>query len=164
MDKSEQKNEPVIKLNGITASESFLQDLCGNTFLSLWSYPRVYRDQGKQAQGDGKELCDLLVVFGDHIIIFSDKNCNFPIEKGEDVAWKRWFKRAIENSAKQAWGAERWIRDFPERVYLDKSCTKPLPIDLIITEKTKFHLIVVAHGVSSHVERILGERCSENCK
>ena len=99
-------NDPVIKSESVTASESFLRGLCENTFLSLWSYPSVYRDQGKKGGGDGKELCDLLVVFGDHVLIFSDKNCEFPKDKDEAVAWNRWFKRAVESSARQVWGAE----------------------------------------------------------
>jgi hypothetical protein len=34
------------------------------TFLNLWSYPNVFKVQNK-----GKELCDLFVVFNNHIII-----------------------------------------------------------------------------------------------
>lgn len=152
-----QKQEPVIKSESSNASESFLRRLCENNFLSLWSYPRVFRDQGKTNSGDGKELCDLLVVCGEDIIIFSDKYCKFQTDKDVQVAWNRWFNKTVANSAKQAWGAERWIRSYPERVFLDSKCTKPLPIDIEITSKTKFHLIVVAHGVSEHVERIMGE-------
>lgn len=38
----------------------------------------VYTDEGKKtASGDGKELCDLLVVFENHVIIFSDKDISF---------------------------------------------------------------------------------------
>ena len=158
MNADEQKqNEPIIKSEGTNPAESFLSGLCEDTFLSLWSYPRVFRDQGKKGAGDGKELCDLLVVFGDDIIIFSDKYCEYQADKEEAVAWGRWFKSAVANSAKQAWGAERWLRSFPERVFLDSKCTKSLPIDIKITDKTRFHLVVVAHGVSKHIEKIMND-------
>jgi len=152
-----EKQEPIIKSESTNASESFLLGLCENNFLSLWSYPRVFRDQGKAVDGDGKELCDLLIVCGDDIIIFSDKYCKFQDGKEQQVAWNRWFKKTVANSAKQAWGAERWIRSYPERVFLDSKCTKPIPIGLYVTNKTRFHLVVVAHGISRHVEENLGE-------
>jgi len=63
---------------GVTSSERHLTHLAKYSFLSLWSYPNVYRVQGRTVtQKEGKELCDLLVVFQDHIIIFSDKDCAF---------------------------------------------------------------------------------------
>ncbi len=63
---------------GITPSERYLKYLCDRSFLSLWSYPGVYRDQGvTSVRRIGKELCDMLVVFENHIIIFSDKYCEF---------------------------------------------------------------------------------------
>lgn len=58
------------KARGLTASEKVLADLCGKSFLSLWSYPNLYRKSGK-------ELTDLLVVFGDDVIPFADKSCAF---------------------------------------------------------------------------------------
>jgi hypothetical protein len=134
------KTEPVIKSEATNSAESFLLELCENTFLSLWSYPRVFRDQGKKGMGDGKELCDLLVISGEDIIIFSDKYCEFQSDKDESIAWNRWFKNAVANSAKQVWGAERWLRAFPNRVFLNSKCTKPLPLDIKITNKTRFHL------------------------
>jgi hypothetical protein len=63
-------------------------------------------------RGVGKELCDLLVVFEDTIIIFSDKDCVFPNTGDLNIDWPRWFKHAVLKSAKQVWGAERWIRSF----------------------------------------------------
>ena len=151
MDSTNQEQpEPVIKLKGTNSAESFLSELCEDTFLSLWSYPRVFKEQGK-------ELCDLLVVCGDDILIFSDKYCKFQADKDELVAWNRWFNKTVASSAKQAWGAERWLRLFPNRVFLDSKCTKSLPLEIKITEKTKIHLIVVAHGISKHIERIMND-------
>lgn len=58
----------VPRADGVTESERYLKTLCDRTFLSLWSYPGVYRDQGRPGKGDGKEVCDLLVVFENHVI------------------------------------------------------------------------------------------------
>jgi hypothetical protein len=59
------------KSEGLTESERYLANLCEKSFLSLWSYPNVFRDQGRnEGKGDGKELCDLLVVFDRDVIIF----------------------------------------------------------------------------------------------
>ena len=55
------------KARGLTASEQLLAELCEKSFLSVWSYPNLCRKQGK-------ELTDLLVVFGDDVILFSDKS------------------------------------------------------------------------------------------
>ncbi|ECY1325769.1 TPA: hypothetical protein MZP54_004707, partial [Salmonella enterica] len=68
----------IVKQDGFNESEKYLADLCSKTFLSLWSYPNVYTDEGKKSDNsDGKELCDLLVVFNQHVIIFSDKDIGF---------------------------------------------------------------------------------------
>src|SRR5262249_4325344 len=108
----------IVKQSGVTSSERYLSKLCAKSFLSLWSYPGVYRDQGKAGQGDGKEICDVLVVFRDDIIIFSDKDCQFPDSGRLDIDSSRWFRRAVQKSAEQVWGAERWIKDYPNRVFV----------------------------------------------
>src|SRR5215208_590824 len=79
---------------GVTSAERYLAWLCERTFLSLWSYPGIFRDQGRRGStGDGKEICDLLVVFEDHVITFSDKDCSFPNSGDLDRDWSRWFRR-----------------------------------------------------------------------
>lgn len=136
------------KSGGTTPTERHLAKLCERTFLRLWSYPNLYRDQG-----GGKELCDLLVVSGDHIIIFSDKSCVFP-NTGDIVRdWQRWFRRSIWGAAKQIYGAERWIRNHPDRIFLDPKCENRLPIELPPPATARFHRVVVARGA--------GKRCSE---
>jgi hypothetical protein len=76
------------KGEGVTAAERYPKRLCDRSFLSLWSYPGLFRDQ-KGPGGQGKELCDLLVVFEDDIILFSDKDCKFPCTGDTDVDWRR---------------------------------------------------------------------------
>ena len=147
---------PIIKKQGTTPTEKFLKHLCEKTFLSLWSYPNIYRNKKQNASGDGKEICDLLVVFGNHIIIFSDKHCKFPKSGNIEVDWQRWFRRAVVKSANQVWGAERWIKQFPNRIFLDNSCSKKIPINIPDIKEAKFHLIVVAHGVSKIIKKAMG--------
>ena len=45
---------PLFKSTGTTPSEQYLAHLCQQTFLSLWSYPNIFRDQGQhRGKGDG---------------------------------------------------------------------------------------------------------------
>ncbi len=149
-------NNPIQRGEGVTPSEKYLKRLCDHSFLSLWSYPGIYRAQGGPRVGIGKEVCDLLVVFGNHIIIFSDKYYKFPDTGDLQVDWNRWFRGAVEGAAKQIYGAERWILDFPERLFLDRTCTQPFPINLPNRNTAKVHRIVVAHGASQRCKLQLG--------
>jgi hypothetical protein len=115
---------------GSTESERYLVRFAKKAFLSLWSFPNDYTDEGKRGKGNGKELCDLLVVFGNDIILFSDKACKFTLHDDINIAWSRWYKRAVEKSAKQLSGVESSINRFPDRVFLDPSCKSTLPIQL----------------------------------
>ena len=143
----EQYRPPVIKAEGVTASERYLAKLADKSFLNLWSYPSLFRDQQQSGSGDGKELCDLLVVCDRQIIIFSEKTIAWP--NGElDVAWNRWAKRAVRDAAKQAKGAERWITKYPDRIFLDRGCKTPFPIDFPSPEDRIIHRVVVAKGAA----------------
>lgn len=135
-------------------SEKVLRELCDGSFLTLWSFPNPYSDDGLKKRGEGKELCDLLVVFGDDVIIFSDKSCAMSGEASEPttlVQWNRWYRKAITKSVDQIFGAERWLRSFPERIFADSTCTQPLNVGLPPPERARYHRIVVALGA--------GERC-----
>jgi len=146
------------KSQGATPSEKYLAKLGERTFLELWSYPNPYRDQGI-APGNplGKELCDLLVVCGRDVVIFSDKSCAFPNSGDLARDWRRWFRRAVEKSVDQILGAERWIRQHPDRVFLDQRCTQRLPLPLAGTHDPRIHRVVVALGAKERCrEEILG--------
>jgi len=84
----EQFRPPIVKAEGVTKSERYLAKLANKSFLNLWSYPSPFRDQKQGGKGDGKELCDLLVVCGRYIIIFSEKTIKWT---GGDLstAWCR---------------------------------------------------------------------------
>lgn len=135
---------------GATESERYLGRLVQRAFLSLWSYSNIYTDEGRNGCGSGKELCDLLVVFGNDVLLFSDKHCKFVPHADVNVAWSRWYKRAIEKSAKQLAGAEAWLKRFPDRLFLDSSCTTKLPIKLPDPANRRIHLIAVTRGAADH--------------
>ncbi len=88
--------------HGQTPSERLVTRLCQQSFLKLWTHPNP---KGKH----GKELCDCLVVCGSHIVVISVKDSKYRATVDE-TGWKRWAKTAIEKSASQITGAERWLR------------------------------------------------------
>ena len=148
---------PIVRSEGVNASERYLKKLCDRSFLSLWSYSSVFRDQGRPGQkGDGKEICDLLVVFGNHVLIFSDKYCELKNTGNLQTDWSRWYRGAVLGGAKQIWGAERWIKKYPDRIFLDNNCTQPFPIRLPDPATAQYHRIIVAHGASEHCKQELG--------
>ncbi|MDB5137147.1 MAG: hypothetical protein JWP37_3750 [Mucilaginibacter sp.] len=127
--------------SGLNDSERYLAKLCRGTFLSLWSFSNLFRQPGH-------ELCDLLVACGDDIVIFSDKFCQYPDTGNTTLDWSRWFRSAVSKSATQLWGAEKWLRRDASRVFTDSACKIPLRVPIEITENTRFHLVLVAHGSS----------------
>jgi hypothetical protein len=142
---------------GTTPSEQYLARLAERTFLSLWSYPSVYRDQRwSRGAGDGKEVCDLLVVFENHVIIFSDKHVEYKVHADPKVAWRRWFRAAVQESAQQIVGAERWIRSHSDRLFVDASCKQRFPVPLPKPDLLHFHRLIVTHGASEACRRALG--------
>ncbi|MGI0135263.1 MAG: hypothetical protein ACREBW_09940 [Candidatus Micrarchaeaceae archaeon] len=146
----------IVRSTGATPPERYLAKLAERSFLNLWSYPNTFIDKRVRGKGDGKELCDLLVICGDHILIFSDKTVAWP--SGEtQLAWKRWYKRAILKSVDQIRGAERWITQFPERIFLDRQCANPLPLKLPPPDRRKVHGIIVALGANDACKKYFGE-------
>ena len=136
---------------GTTPTERHLARLCERTFLRLWSYPNLYRDQG-----GGKELCDILIAFDRDIIVFSDKSCAYP-DTGDPVRdWARWFKRSIRASARQVYGAERWIRHHPGRIFLDPACERRLQLRLPSSDEIRIHRVVVARGAGARCSAFFG--------
>lgn len=145
-------------MSGFTEEEKFLNTLAKDSFLSLWSWPNLFRDQGEVKNGgDGKEICDLIVVFGNDVLLFSDKKIVFNNQKDVDIAWTRWARKAISESLKQVNGARRWIKRFPNRIFTDNKCTQKIPIEFPIGSNVRFHNIVVCHGIEDALERNLGK-------
>src|ERR1700751_5312546 len=138
------------KSPGLTESERLLADLCQYTFLSLWSYPNLFR-------APGQELCDVLVVFDDHLIIFSDKSCKFPDTGDPGLDCMRWYDRAIDRSARQVFGAERWIKAHPDRIFLDAACAKRFPLKLPDLANMQVHRVVAALNAGERFKAYFGK-------
>ena len=146
-----------MKSSGTTPSERYLAKLCERTFLSLWAYPNVYRNQGtNNGNGHGKEICDLLVVFGDDVIIFSDKSCSFKETGTIATDWSRWYRRAIADAEITVHGAARWIENHPDRVFLDRACKRLLPVPLPPKGLCRMHRVVIALGSREACRRHFG--------
>jgi hypothetical protein len=126
------------RASGGTPSEKLLAELADHTFLDLWSWPNVYKEPGK-------ELCDLLVVCGDDVVLFSDKSVDWPSGTTE-VAWPRWYRRAIGKSVDQIRGAARWMRNNPSEIYADAKCQQRVPIDLPASPRRRVHGLCIALG------------------
>ena len=76
------------KSQGLKISEQVLAELCKRSFLRLWTYPNL-------SKKPGKELTDLLVVFRDDVLIFSDKSCAFPDTGDAMLDWQRGGGRSV---------------------------------------------------------------------
>ncbi|ALV26468.1 hypothetical protein [Pannonibacter phragmitetus] len=137
------------KSEGLTKSEEILSSICERSFLSLWTYPNLFRKAGK-------ELADLIVVFGDDILIFSDKSIVYPHTDNPKLNWSRWFRAAIKESAEQVWKAEHCIRKNPIQVFLDGKATEPLPLKLPSASDMRFHGICVVSGASERCHELTG--------
>jgi hypothetical protein len=149
--------EKAASSEGLTASERALGRLAKKAFLTLWSYPNLYTDEGRvNGKGDGKEFCDLLVVFGSNVLLFSDKHCKFQAQTPIEVSWPRWYKRAIEKSVRQLAGAEKFAKAFPQRIFLDRGCKTRLPIALPDPDKAKYFLIAVTRGCHVAARKFFG--------
>ena len=128
-------------------SEKFVHLLSTKTCLSLWCYANP---QGKER---GKELCDVLVVCEPDILIISVKEA-IPTESGSDeVDWKRWRKKAIDESVKQIYGAERFLRRSTDVIKRDGTKGLPLPSDA----SRRIHRIAVAFGSAGRFPILFGD-------
>jgi hypothetical protein len=96
------------------------------------------------------------VVFENHVFIFSDKQCKFPNSGDIRTDWSRWYKRAVRDSANQIYGAERWIFNFPDRIYIDSQCSQRFPFQIPPKQDAIIHRIVVSHGASESCIKQLG--------
>ena len=132
------------KQAGFTPTERLLSRLCENTFLDLFSYLNPARE-------DGKELCDLIAVFDDHVFIFFDRESRKMDNVAKDISvrWKRWEKEVIEKQIKALAGAEKYIRT-GKPIFLDPRCETTLPVTM--PRNSVVHKFIVAHGAAEACE------------
>jgi len=144
---------PIIRGEGLTPSEKRLVQFADRTFLRLWSYPNTFNDRTKTACGGGQEIADLLAVFENHVVLFSDKAISWQDNKPIELAWSRWYRRAIDGAVLQLNGAERWLDLHPDRVFTDKHCTQKLPVPLPGKADRITHLVAVVSGAEAAARR-----------
>jgi len=120
----------------MTRSEELVYKICRRSFLSLWSYANP---RGKNS---GKELCDVLVVCDPDLVIFSVKEIALTEVGDLNTNWKRWRKRAIDESAKQIYGAERWLKSAKHVIKSDGTIGLPLPAEKL----RRLHRVAVSLG------------------
>jgi SEC-C motif len=128
--------------SGVNESEEFLAALCQKSFLRLWSYANPFKD-------DGKEFCDIIAVFDNHVFIFFDRRKHLrAIDPNEDptVSWERWRRATIDRQIKTALGAEKYLRS-GRPIFLDAKKTRPLPVKIDL-HSANVHKIIVAHGAA----------------
>lgn len=130
---------------GINASERFVAVYCGRTFLSLWGMANPI---GKDA---GKELCDYLVVCDPDIIILSVKDVQLPSNPNRTIADK-WYRKAIEASVKQVYGAERFLTGV-SNVHDRSGRTLLLPP----TDRRQIHRLCIAFGSQGRIGLRMGD-------
>lgn len=144
----------VNKSKGLTPTESLLAKLCDRTFLKLWSYPNPYR-------ADGKELCDLLAVFEDHVFLFFDRESRKFDRPSEDIllTWDRWEREAVQRQIATAKKAKRYLSQHPNQIYLDAKHTTQFPVKLP-PNGGQIHKIIVAHGAKEACKQFSDENVS----
>lgn len=148
---------PIIRGEGLTQSEQQLARFADRAFLRLWSYPNTFNDRTKTACGGGQEIADLLAVFENDVVLFSDKAISWQEDKPIELAWSRWYRRAIDDAVAQLKGAERWLDLHPDRVFTDKHCTQPLPVPLPGKADRVTHLVAVVSGAEAACSRYFSD-------
>lgn len=129
---------------GLTESEKFVTGISEKAFLKLWTHPNPI---GKKE----KELCDCLIVCGNHVIIVSVKDIKYK-NTGDITGWNRWVKSAIDKSASQIWGAERWISSAKQFTRHDGR-----EVDLPPKENRIIHRISVSLGAKRQIATKSGD-------
>jgi hypothetical protein len=132
---------------GQTPTEQYLSQLCDRTFLGLWSYANPFK-------ADGKELCDLIAIFENHVFLFFDRESRKFDRADADVGltWERWKKEAVTKQIQTAAGAKRYVLNNRDKIFLDANRTVRLPIEVPAGELC-IHKIVVAHGAMEACEQ-----------
>lgn len=133
----------------INESEARLGQLVRRTFLSMWCYQNPYYKVGK-------ELCDVLIVFGNDVIIMSDKRNDYGNHSDPLVNWKRWYKKAVDGSVIQLKGALRHLKANPQKIFCNALASSPFPLELPPINQMRIHLIAVANGSEIACEQAHG--------
>lgn len=120
-----------------SSSEAYLHSLADRSFLKLWALPNTY-------YAPNKELTDLVIPFGDDVVIISDKAIRFNWETRLDLAWSRWYRAAVDDSVRQLRTARNRLATRPANVFTDASANTAVPSQLIANSQKRFHLVGIA--------------------
>lgn len=139
-----------------TAGEVIVSRLATAAFLKPWVFPNLF-------YAPGKEAADLIVRFGDTLLIASEKTKRFPANMPTDVAWARWYSHTIEASARQIRGAERRLMTESAQLFLDARCKKPAPAHLFQEPPKEVFRMIFAHGSGLHTQRYFQSDTASLC-
>lgn len=128
-------------------AELLVYRVCRRSFLSLWSY------MNPKKKPQGKELCDVLVVCEPDVVIFSVKHITLTDTGRPAIDAERWRRRAVEESSKQIYGAERILRKSSHVIRSDSSLGVVLPN----SGNIRIHRVAVALGGKRQVGLIFGD-------
>jgi hypothetical protein len=132
--------------NPLNRAEEFVSTTVRKSFLSLWTYANP---RGKK----GRELCDVLVVCEPHVIILSVKEVKVGNSGSIATDWERWRREAVDASAAQIYGAERWIKTATKVTRKDGTPGLPFPK----FPERRIHRIAVALGAHGRVPLKYGD-------
>ena len=127
-------------------AEAFVARIARRSFLALWSYANPRRKSGK-------ELCDVLAVCDPDVVIFSVRNVSVSKTRDLGVRWERWQRKAVDESVKQIYGAERELRREGRVIRSDG------PAGLVLPDRVRLrvHRIAVALGDRGQVPMLAGD-------
>jgi hypothetical protein len=128
-------------------AELLVYRVCRNSFLSLWSH------MNPKKKPQGKELCDVLIVCEPDVIIFSVKQIALTNTGRPAIDTERWRRRAIDESSKQIYGAERILRMSSHVIRSDSSLGAVLPD----AGNIRVHRVAVALGGKGQVALAFGD-------
>lgn len=147
---------PIHKEEGSTPGEKALAKLASASFFGLWSYASVHRLLQKGTRTFAHEVADLIVLFGQDVIIFSEKDIQFPETNDIKVAWPRWFRKSVVASVDQLRGAEAYIKSGRGTLFLDAKCTQPFPFPLNDPD-LRVHLVAICRNSSAPGQRYFAQ-------
>jgi len=131
----------------VNEAELLVYRVCRHSFLSLWSF------MNPRKRPHGQELCDVLVVCEPDVIIFSVKQIGLKNSGNPSVDAQRWRRKAVHESCKQIYGAERVLRQSSNVIRNDNSLGVLLPN----ASQAKIHRVAVALGGNRQISLPFGD-------
>ncbi|XDD53915.1 hypothetical protein AB3N62_15755 [Leptospira sp. WS4.C2] len=131
----------------MTETERIVTELCKHSFLRFWTIPSPKRKKDK------KELCDVLVFIHPYLIIISVKEIIIKENSTFKIQSERWERKAILDSAKQIYGAERYINK--REIFYDSRFETEFQITNF--ENIKLFRIAIAFGRGDKFHLIQGK-------